>query len=267
MIETSSGHVIPPGAEARLNAGISRYYTRYYRDVLALPGWQERVAGRLTEERVGSRQTSSIERVVGSFAGRRLLNVGCGTGGFNVAAERAGARTCGIDASEEAVAICGLRSALQTGGRYAVAEAEGLPFRDASFDLVTCLSTLEHVSDVERSLTEMLRVLSPGGALFVYAPSGWTLYESHYKIAWLPWFPRALARLYLRLRGRPTGFVDTLNALSARRCRRILEAGGARVEVLDGGDGEMMGGRLVRAYYRTLRVKPYIALLARKPAS
>jgi ubiquinone/menaquinone biosynthesis C-methylase UbiE len=148
-----------------------------------------------------------------------------------------------------------------------VAEAETLPFQTGAFDLVICLSTLEHVADVGASLREMVRVLRPGGALFLYAPSGWACYESHYKLPWLPWFPRPLARLYLRLRGRPTGFVETLNALSARRCRRWLEAAGARVAELHGDDAEVRGGALTRAYYRALGVKPYIAIVARKAAA
>lgn len=246
---------------------LASYYTHYYRDTLGLPGWRERVARRLAEQAFGAEQLSGIERAVGAVAGCRLLNVGCGTGGFNVAAERAGARTWGIDVSPEAVAICGLRRRLGGGGHYALAAAEALPFRGGGFDLVLCLSTLEHVADVEASLHEMVRVLRPGGALFLYAPSGWACYESHYKLPWLPWFPRPLARMYLRLRGRPTGFVETLNALSARRCRRVLEAVGARAEEVSLGEGDGEGGALVRACYQRLRVKPYIAIVARKGAA
>jgi len=252
------------GVEARLQSGLARYYTRYYRDVLGLPDWPAHVARRAAEEETDAGRVARLEEHLGPFEGRSLLNVGCGTGGFNVAAARAGARGVGIDASLEAVRLCGLRRALVEGGTYAAAAAEALPFRAGSFDLVTCISTVEHVADVAASLREMVRVLKPGGALFVYAPSGWACYESHYKLFWLPWFPRPLARLYLRLRGRPTGFVETLNTLSARRCRRLLEAAGARVEELDVGGAAGAGGALVRAYYRALGVKPYIAIVARK---
>lgn len=254
-------------ASTCLREHLDRYYTRYYQDTLGLPDWEDRVRGRLVEQDFGSAQLAGIERALGPFAGRRLLNVGCGTGGFNAAAERAGARSWGIDASEEAVAICGLRRALGAGGRYAVAAAEALPFRGDAFDLAICLSTLEHVADVGASLREMVRVLRPGGVLFLYAPSGWACYESHYKVAWLPWFPRSLARLYLRLRGRPTAFVETLNALSARRCRRWLEAAGARVEELVVPGDDNAGRGLARAWYHLLGVRPYIALVARKAAA
>lgn len=257
---------------SRLKEELGRYYTRYYRDTLGLPDWRDRVTGRLAgaaDQPAGDefwvRQLKNIERAVGPLEGHRILNVGCGTGEIVVAAEQIGAPTWGIDIEEQAVAICRLRRALWTRERDAVAAAEGLPFRDGMFDCVLCLSALEHVSDVQKSLSEMVRVLSPGGVLFVYAPSGWAWYESHYKIFWVPWLSRRLARLYLWLRGRPTKFVDTLNALSVGRCRRWLEEAGARVEEVPPEDGAR--GGLVQLWYRCLRVRPEIALVARKPAA
>src|SRR5262249_31331452 len=164
-----------------LRERLTRYYVDYYRDTLGLPDWSARVMARLTEEETDAGRVERMETVLGSLAGRSLLNVGCGTGGFNVAAARAGASrggggaSGGVDASVEAVAICQIKRSLGSGGRYAAAEAEHLPFRAASFDLLACISTIEHVRDVGAALREMVRVLRPGGTLFIYAPSGWAL--------------------------------------------------------------------------------------------
>ena len=51
------------------------------------------------------------------------------------------------------------------------AQAEPLPFPDNSFDLVTCLETVEHVEQPERLLAEALRILVPGGLIYVTTPS------------------------------------------------------------------------------------------------
>ena len=56
-----------------------------------------------------------------------------------------------------------------------------------------------------------------GGAVYVHTPSAWSLYEGHYKLFWLPFLPRPLGRLYLRARGRPTGYLATLRRLTAAR--------------------------------------------------
>ena len=259
-------------AGARLRAFLEAYYTRYYRDTLGLPDWQTKVSGRLTEEDVETTRIPIVAEALGRpLRGLRVLNVGCGTGGFNVAAQRAGATTWGIDASDDAIRICELRRALGAGGRYAIAAAEALPFPDGAFDVVYCLSTLEHVESVEAAVREMVRVLRPGGAVLLYAPNAWALYENHYKIFWPPRCPRPLARMYLRVRGRPTGFVDTLNYLSERRCTRLFRRAGATVTPfgLVKMDGPVSGwrARLARLYYRTFRVEPAIQLVARKGAA
>lgn len=257
---------------ARLRAFIEAYYTRYYRDTLGLPDWQAKVSGRFAEADVEATRLQIVAETLGQpLRGLRVLNVGCGTGGFNVAAQRAGASTWGIDANDDAIRICELWRALGAGGRYALAAAEALPFPDGAFDLVYCHSTLEHVEGVEAAVGEMVRVLRPGGAVLLYAPNAWALYENHYKIFWPPRCPKPLARLYLRLRRRPTGFVDTLNYLSARRCARLFRLAGATVAPfgLVKMDGPVAGwsARLARLYYRTFRIEPAIQFLARKGAA
>jgi SAM-dependent methyltransferase len=268
----ATGHA---DATSQLTALLEAYYTRYYRDVLGLPDWRVKVSGRLCEEDVETERIHTVAEALGRpLGGLRVLNVGCGTGGFNVAAGRAGARTWGIDAEPDAIRICELKRAVAPGGHYAVAAAEALPFRDASFDLVYCLSTLEHVADPGAALREMMRVLHPTGALMVYAPNSWAPYENHYKLLWPPLAlcPRPLLRVYLRLRRRPPGFVDTLNRLSFRLCRRLLRRAGAvsiepfGLASLDGlGTGRR--ARVLRFYYEAFRIRPAIQLIARKVAT
>ena len=54
---------------------------------------------------------------------------------------------------------------------FALGDAEALPFRDATFDLVSLFSVIEHVSDQEQALREAFRVLKSGGALVVQIPN------------------------------------------------------------------------------------------------
>lgn len=253
-----------PAGSADARARLEAYYTRYYRDQLAIPGWRDHVALRVADQRQESQRLDRLERALGrSVRGLRLLNVGCGTGGFNRAAEQAGAITRGADPDVEAVAIA--RARVPT-GRLLCAQAEWLPFPEGSFDIVYCFSTLEHVADARRALGEMVRVLRPEGALYLHTPSRWSCFEGHYKVFWIPGLPRWLARAYLAVRGRPTAFLGTLRPLTLAECRSFVEAAGALVtRVLDGDANRPVGGALwpiVRLYYRLLGVRPYVELVA-----
>lgn len=248
---------------ADVRARLEAYYIRYYRDTLGIPGWRELVAVRLADQAYEGRRVVRLEQALGHpLRGRRLLNVGCGTGGFNVAAERVGAESWGVDPSVDAVAIAGGC----VPGRILCARAEALPFPDRSFDAVYCFSTLEHVTDPERAIHEMVRVLRPDGALYLHTPNRWGCFESHYKLVWLPGLPRWMTRAYLAARGRSTAFFDTLRLLTPSECRAIIERAGARISrVLDADAERPIGGRLwplVRLYHRLFGVRPYVELVA-----
>ncbi|GAY12355.1 class I SAM-dependent methyltransferase [Pseudonocardia sp. N23] len=101
----------------------------------------------------------------------RALELGCGTGFFLLNLMQAGLATRGsvTDLSPGMVAAA-LRNAeglgLDVDGR--VADAEHIPYDDATFDVVVGHAVLHHIPDVEAALREVLRVLKPGGR-FVFA--------------------------------------------------------------------------------------------------
>src|SRR5262252_6914283 len=243
---------------------LRRYYTRYYRDTLGIPGWRDLVDVRLDDASYERQRLDRLERALGRpVRDLRMLNLGCGTGGFSVAAERAGALTWGVDMDPDAVAIAHAR---HPHGRVVRAAAESLPFRAESFDVVYCMSTLEHVADSGRVLSEIARVLEPNGVLYLHTPSRWSCFESHYKMLWLPGMPRWLGRAYLGIRGRPSAFIETLSLTTVGACRRMLASAGLHtVRVLEGDADRAVGGPLwpiVRSYYRLCRVRPYVELVA-----
>jgi ubiquinone/menaquinone biosynthesis C-methylase UbiE len=253
-----------------LRERLRRYYTAYYRDTLAIPDWATLVSLREEEEeRLEVAHLERLRRRVGEAALRgRVLNVGCGTGGFTVLAAGAGATSIGVDDDGEAIAICRLK-ARKGGGAFVQAHAEALPFPDGVFDLVHCFSVIEHVASVEATIAEMVRVTRPGGVVYVHTPSAWSLWEGHYKVFWIPFLPRPLARLYVRLRGRPTAYLATLRRLTPGRLRRAFARAGVGDAALhaDTPGRESVGHlrRLSALYYRLTGASPFIELVARKP--
>src|SRR5262249_25239956 len=178
---------------AELRESTDRYYTAYYRDTLGIPDWSALVRLRREEDVQERGRLARLEGLLGSGAlrGRRVVNVGCGTGGFNVAAATAGARVVGVDADADAIGICALRD--DAGVGFARAAAEALPFADGAFDLVHCFSVIEHVASVPATIREMVRVTRRGGGIYLHTPQPWALYGGHQQLFWAPFMPRPRA--------------------------------------------------------------------------
>lgn len=93
-----------------------------------------------------------------------VLDVACGTGDMAVSLVERGCTVTGIDLSEEMLAIARQKAPMVT---FMIADAEHLPFPDASFDAVTCAFGVRNFVHLEQGLNEMLRVLKPGGQLVI----------------------------------------------------------------------------------------------------
>jgi SAM-dependent methyltransferase len=251
-----------------LRSRLRRYYTTYYRDVLGIPDWSVLVSLREEEERQERGRLDRLRRLLGGEVRGRILNVGCGTGGFNLVAEESGARAVGVDADPEAIAICALKRE-KAGGAFVRAAAERLPFPDGTFDVVYCFSAIEHVESVGDSVTEMVRVTRRGGLIYVHTPNAWSWYEGHYKLLWVPFLPASVGRLYLRARGRPSEYLATLRRLTPGAMRRAFARAGLRdLRFHDDEPPRESTGPLrvpIGLYYRLSGVSPFIELVARKP--
>ena len=93
-----------------------------------------------------------------------VLDVACGTGDMVVELLKREADVTGADLSQEMLAIAKQKAPSAT---YMVADAEHLPFEDASFDAVTCAFGVRNFVHLEQGLKEMLRVLKPGGRMVI----------------------------------------------------------------------------------------------------
>lgn len=105
-----------------------------------------------------------FDRHVPNWQGLNVLDVGCG-GGFTCEyLAKRGAVVSGIDQSAKCITAA-KEHALQSNLAIAYynATAEAIPIPDETFDVVVCVDVLEHVADLSQTLTEIGRVLKPGG--------------------------------------------------------------------------------------------------------
>ena len=100
--------------------------------------------------------------------GLRVLEIGCGLGTDGVQFAKAGADYTGVDLTDAAIELARKRfevSGLR--GELRVSDAENLDFADESFDLVYSHGVLHHTPDIARAVSEIHRVLKPGGRAIV----------------------------------------------------------------------------------------------------
>ena len=113
----------------------------------------------------------------GDLAGRRVLDVGCGTGVLAEALAQRGARVWGVDASPEMLARARGHAGRRVG--FKLGRAEALPFRDAWFERAV-LRLVVHLVDRPRALAELARVLRPEGRVVIA-----TFAPEHFDVFWL----------------------------------------------------------------------------------
>jgi SAM-dependent methyltransferase len=102
--------------------------------------------------------------------GARVLDLGCGAGYGTAELAARALSAVGIDLAPEAIVHAGSAYALPN-VRFLPASAGALPFRDASFELVTAFEVIEHLADWRALLAEGRRLLHPTGVFLVSTPN------------------------------------------------------------------------------------------------
>ena len=117
----------------------------------------------------------------------RVLDHGCGTGQVVRALRQRGVDAVGCDPFDGGGATLESTPLDLRGSVLCRMENGLIPFQDASFDLVLSNQVLEHVDDVELALSELERVLRPGGKVLCLYPDEGVWWEGHSR---LPFFHR-----------------------------------------------------------------------------
>jgi ubiquinone/menaquinone biosynthesis C-methylase UbiE len=108
-----------------------------------------------------------LEKNFSVFPAGKILNCGCGTGQWSIPFAQDGFRVTNLDLSDNALFIAKkLFEKKSLSGDFINGDILNMPFENETFDIVVSFGVLEHFSDIDQPISEMIRVLKPGGIFF-----------------------------------------------------------------------------------------------------
>ena len=156
-----------------------------------------------TRQRFEGIRRNAIRLATGSDQSARpldMLDIGCGPGMQCVLWAAAGHRVTGIDINAPLIEV-GRKRAAEAGLviRFEVGSATALPCASASMDVCLMPELLEHIADWEPCIDEAVRVLRPGGVLFLSTSNWLCPVQQEFNLPLYSWYPGFLKRRYEKL--------------------------------------------------------------------
>lgn len=116
------------------------------------------------EAYLNSFEKGQVLDLLGDVVGKKILDVGAGTGRLSIPLQRKGGEVTACDVSPEMLKVLARKNRhIET----VVGEAESLPFPDNSFDVITAAFLIVHLKNPTRFFDEVYRVLKDGGLFLV----------------------------------------------------------------------------------------------------
>jgi 2-polyprenyl-6-hydroxyphenyl methylase/3-demethylubiquinone-9 3-methyltransferase len=129
-----------------------------------------------------------------------VADIGCGAGTQSLIWAELGHRVHAVDVNEPLVDL-GRERATRAGFAidFRVGSATALPWPDESVDVCVALELLEHVAEWHICLSEFVRILRPGGALFVTTTNQLCPMQAEFNLPLYSWYPRPMKHHYEKL--------------------------------------------------------------------
>ncbi|MBS7249336.1 MAG: methyltransferase domain-containing protein [Candidatus Freyarchaeota archaeon] len=149
---------------------------------------------------------ATLKRFI-DFKGKRVLDVGSGSGGISIAFAKNDIEIVNFDADRR-YTVVSQRWAEENEVELnqMLASGEEMPFKDESFDVIICSDVIEHLERPKNLVREVTRLLKNGGLVYLTCPNKtsprliWE--DNHYFLPLVVLLPRKLADVYVRATGR-----------------------------------------------------------------
>jgi ubiquinone/menaquinone biosynthesis C-methylase UbiE len=192
-VERGFAALLPKAAHTAIKDDIRKWWGDLYRQAYA--GHEDGLSAAELDRQLAEvedmfrrrQHLCTSEMPLDELAGKRVLEIGPGSGAHSAIFKRHGASVVAADITPERVMATARKLTLVEAGEGRAYQADGehLPFRDGSFDIVYSNGVLHHAENTDRCVAEVFRVLKPGGKAVIM------LYSRHSAIYWLQVVPRA----------------------------------------------------------------------------
>lgn len=160
----------------------------------------------------------------------KVLDVGCAQGRMLIGLDKLGHRAFGVEPQQEAIDVA-QELAQQNKSNIVIKKgwAESIPYDDNTFDLVIATSVMEHVTDIDKSLQEIYRVVKPNGIFWFNSASAMSPMQNEIgAFPFFGWYPNNLKLriMYWAKKNHPEliGYTDApaIHWWTEKKARRML---------------------------------------------
>ena len=153
----------------------------------------------------------------------RILDLGCGSGEITDTLRKHGFKVVGLDISESG---CKYAKKCYPDCDFQVYDGLNIPFEENSFDTVILNDVFEHVpySHMEKLIENIIKIVEPGGIIYISATNRYELVEPHTLVPFLTWFPRKLWPFIDHRFNKTNGYtIDEIYPYTFRRLRKFCK--------------------------------------------
>ena len=202
----------------------------------------------LRKDTIAPKIVEDFTKRAGNPEGKEVLDVGFGNGLTAAAFVSAGAKVAGLEVSEDLAQFAQeVFADRELDANLQLYDGTHFPFENNTFDYAYSVSVLEHTSDPQAVLSEVARVLKPGGKFYLAFPNKLNPKETHTGLWLLSYLPRGVASRVAQLFGRSN--LDeywNLHFISYFKLKQMLRRGHVPFEVEFDRSGEGLKGLLKR---------------------
>lgn len=155
----------------------------------------------------------------------KILDLGCGYGFFVTTLRKMGFSCFGCDVDQKSVKIAKELLKLNAIDQKIISISDDfkLPYKDKTFDLINLNYVLVYVKNHKKLFSEIYRILKKNGQVYLITPNYQCCYDVNYGVFLIPWLPKVINKIYLRLLGRKNlFFFETLNFTTKKGLEKVF---------------------------------------------